>query len=222
MMALAGARGVDTTFHVPTSFTGRAQNTLTAPDSAHLVYGGDATAKNDVAAADIMEIALVERLVAKCETLDPMIMPFMINGEKKYVMLMHTYQAYSIRTAASTNDWIDIRKNTDGQKSLIYQNSLGEYAGVILHKHRNVIRFSDYGSGANLEAARALFLGAQSAMIAWGRGGTYGRYSWNEDKDDRGNALAITAGSIYGAKRSIFNSKTYGSIAVDTYAADPN
>jgi len=222
MMALAGARGVDTTFHVPTSFTGRANNTLTAPDSDHLIYGGDATGSADLEAADTMEIALVERLVAKCETLDPMIMPFMINGEKKYVLLMHTYQAYSIRTAASTNDWIDIRKNTDGQKSLLYQNSLGEYAGVILHKHRNVIRFSDYGSGGNLEAARALFLGAQAAMIAWGRGGTHGRYSWNEDKDDRGNALAITAGSIYGAKRSIFNSKTYGSIAVDTYAADPN
>ena len=222
MMNLAGARGVDSTFHVPTTYTGRANNTITAPDSDHLVYGGDATGESDLAAADVMAISLVDRLIAKVETLDPMIMPFMINGEKKYVLLMHTYQAHSIRTATSTNDWIDIRKNTDGQKSLLYQNSLGEYAGVILHKHRNVIQFSDYGSGSDLEAARALFLGAQAGIIAWGRGGTHGRYSWNEDKDDRGNALAITAGSIYGVKRSIFNSKTFGSVAVDTYAADPN
>jgi len=222
MMALAGARGIDTTFHVPTSFTGRANNTLTSPDASHIIYGGDATGSADLDSSDIMKIALVERLVAKCETLDPMIMPFMINGEKKYVLLMHTYQAYAIRTATSSNDWIDIRKNTDGQKSMLYQNALGEFAGVILHKHRNVVRFNTYGAGGDVEAARALFLGAQAGMIAWGRGGTNGRYSWNEDKDDRGNALAITAGSIYGVKRSIFNSKTYGSIAVDTYADDPN
>ena len=222
MMYLAGARGVDTTFHVGTSWTGRANNDLATPDSDHLIYGGDATGSSDLAAADVMAITLVDRLVAKCETLDPMIMPFMINGEKKYVLLMHTFQAHSIRTATSTNDWIDIRKNTDGQNSLLYQNALGEYAGVILHKHRNVIRFSTYGSGSDLEAARALFLGAQAGIIAWGRGGTHGRYSWNEDKDDRGNALAITAGAIYGVKKARFNSKDYGVIAVDTYAADPN
>ena len=59
-------------------------------------------------------------------------------------------------------------------------------------------------------------------VIAWGGGGTYGRYSWNEEKDDRGNALAITAGAIYGCKKTRFNSKDFGVFSVDTACTDLN
>lgn len=41
MCYLAGARGVDTTFHTDITWTGRANNTLVAPDSNHIIYGGD-------------------------------------------------------------------------------------------------------------------------------------------------------------------------------------
>lgn len=224
MMYLAGARGVDTSLHAPIGFTGRANNTLTAPDSAHLIYGGDATSSADLAADDTMALSLVEKLVAKGETLDPMIQPFRINGERKFVLLMHTFQAYSLRTSSSTNDWVDIQKNANvrGNGNHLYHNALGEYADVILHKHRNVIRFDDYGAAANVEAGRALYLGAQAGMIAFGGGGAYGRYSWNEETDDRGNALAITAGAIYGTKKTRFNSADFSVIAVDTACADPN
>lgn len=222
-MYLSGARGIDTSFHVPLSWNGRAGNDLQAPDSTHIVYGGDATAKNDLDASDLMDLSLVDRLVAKVETMDPQMLPFMIDGEHKYVLLMHIFQAFAMRKATSSNDWLDIHKNTDGQTSLIYKNALGEFNGVVLHKHRNVIRFSDYGAGANVTAARALFLGAQAGMIAWGGNGSgIGRYTWNEETDDRGNALAITAGAIFGVKKSRYNGKDFGVIAVDTYYDDPN
>jgi len=174
--------------------------------------------------SDTMDLGLVDKLVAKAETTDPMIQPFMIDGEKKFVLLMHTWQAYDLRKSTSTNDWIDIHKNTDGKDNLIFKNALGEYNGVILHKHRNVIRFDATTSSPwATYAARALFLGAQAGIIAWGGGQKgVGRYSWNEDKDDRGNALAITAGSIYGVKKTQFNSKDFGVVAVDTYCKDPN
>jgi N4-gp56 family major capsid protein len=224
MMYLSGARGVDTSFHVGTSWTGRASNSFETPDSDHIIYGGTASSKITVTSSDKMDLGLVERLVAKAETTDPMIQPFMIGGEKHFVLLMHTYQAYDLRTGTSSNDWIEITKAAGprGDKNNLFLNALGTYGGVILHKHRNVIRFDDYGSGASLEAARALFLGAQAGMIAWGGGSAYGRYSWNEETDDRGNALAITAGTIYGVKKSRYNSADFGVIAVDTYAADPN
>ena len=224
MMYLAGARGIDTSFHVGTSWTGRANNTLTAPDSSHILYGGTASSKITVSSSDDMSLNLVERLMSKAETTDPMIQPFMIDGEKHFVLLMHVFQAFSLRTSTSSNDWIEITKMAGprGDKNNLFLNALGSYGGVILHKHRNVIRFSDYGSSADLSAARALFLGAQAGMIAWGGGSALGRYSWNEETDDRGNALAITAGTIYGVKKSRYNSADFGVIAVDTYAADPN
>lgn len=220
---LSGARGVDTSFHVPLGFTGRANNTVTAPDSDHIVYGGSATSKATVTNSDGMRVDMCERLVAKIETLTPPLMPLRINGEDKFILLMHTWQAFAMRTAISAQDWLEIQKAVSNQNdTLIYKNSLGEYAGIIMHKHRNVIRFSDYGSGA-VTAARALCLGSQAGVIAWGGGQRgVGRYSWNEEKDDRGNALAITSGAIFGQKKTRYNNKDFGVIAVDTYCDDPN
>lgn len=222
MMYLAGARGIDTSFHVGVGWTGRANNSFQTPDSDHVIYGGNATGLADMDSADKMKINVTERLVAKIETLDPLIQPFRIQGEKKYVLLMHTWNAYDLRTSISQTDWLEIHKATDGQKSPIYQNALGEYAGIILHKHRNVIRFdSTTGCGAGVTASRSLLLGAQAGCIAWGGGGGSGRYTWNEEKDDRGNALAITAGTIYGCKGTYYNSDWYGRIAVDCYCVTP-
>lgn len=222
MCYLAGARGVST-MHNATNWTGRANNALTAPNAANLVVAGG-HAKATLVSDDKMELSLVEKLVAKAETTDPMIQPFMINGEKKFVLLMHSYQAYDLRTSTTTNDWMDITKTTDtgrGDQSKLYTGKLGEYADVILHKHRNVIRFSDYGVGGNLPAARALFMGAQAGLMAFGQNSGPSRYSWYEELDDRGNALAIAAGTIFGIKKTRFNSKDFGVIAVDTYSADP-
>lgn len=214
---LSGARGTGTAYHQPTSFTGRANNTLQAPDAGHQKYMGVATAKANVTNADVMSLAVVERAVAIAETTDPAPQPFMINGTKKFVMLMHTYQAYQLRTGTSDNDWLEIHKATDSKESPIYRNSLGEYADVVLHKHRNVVTFNDYGVGANLNAARALFLGAQAGMIAYGQDNGPNRFTWNEETDDRGNALAITAGTIFGIKKSRYNSKDFGVTAFDGY-----
>jgi len=225
MVYLAGARGVDTSFHSATTWAGRANNSIVVPDSDHIIYCGDATGKADLDSADKLNLAIIERLVAKGETLDPMIQPFSINGSKKFVLLMHTFQAFSLRTGVTENDWLTIHKATDsnkGDNAMMYKNALGEYADVILHKHRNVIRFSDYGAGSDVAAGRALFLGAQAGLMAYGQNSGPQRYSWNEEKDDRGNALAITAGTIFGVKKTIYNSKAFGVIAVDSYCADPN
>jgi len=223
MMYLAGARGIDTSFHVGLGYTGRASNSFRTPDSDHVIYCGNASGLSDIDSADKMNLPIVEKLVAKIETLDPMVQPFRINGEKRYVLLMHTWNAYDLRTSISQTDWLEIHKATDGAKSPIYQNALGEYAGIILHKHRNVVRFdSTTGCASGVTASRSLLLGAQAAMIAWGGGGGMGRYSWNEEKDDRGNALAITAGTMYGCNKTRFNSKDLSVIAVDGYCANPS
>jgi len=220
MFYLAGARGVGTSYHQPTSWTGRASNALQAPDTAHVMYASTATAKTGITTSMPITLMDVERLVARAELTDPMIQPFNVNGQKKFVLLMHTIQAYQLRTGTSTNDWMTIHKATDsseGAKSMIYTNALGEYADVVLHKHRNVVTFSDYGSGANVAAARALFMGAQAGLIAYGQGGSAQRYNWNEETDDRGNALAITAGTIFGVKKAQYNSKDFSTIAFDAY-----
>lgn len=225
IMYLSGARGADTSLHAPLGYTGRAGNAFDTPDSDHVMYGGNATSIATIDSLDKIDLGDVERLVAKIETSDPMIQPAArINGEVKHVLLMHTWCAYDLRTAISQQDWLEIHKATDDARSPIYMNSLAEYAGIVLHKHRNVIRFSaTYGGCATgVTAARNLLLGAQAAVIAWGGDGGPSRYTWNEETDDRGNALVITAGTIFGVSKIVFNSKDFGVIALDTYCDDPN
>ncbi len=224
---LSGARGIDTSLKLDAGFgadlaSSFANNLVEAPNAANMMFAGDATSPADMVAADILDLEDIERLVAIAETTDPMIQGMNVDGEKKFVFLMHTFQAYQLRTSTTANDWLDIHKATDrGSGAMMYKNAMGEYANVVLHKHRNCVRFDDYGTGGDQPAARALFMGAQAGLIAYGQGSGKQRYSWNEDKDDRGNALAITAGSIFGVKKSRYNSKDFGVIAFDSYCPAP-
>lgn len=228
-MYLSGNRGVTSAsdFHTAIGYTGRANNSFGTPDSDHVLYAGNASSLATIDANDKMDMEMVERCVAKLETSDPMIQPAArIGGETKYVLLMHTWCAYDVRRSISQGDWLEIHKATDGPTSPIYKNALGEYAGIVLHKHRNVIRFNssegDSNTASGVTAARNLLLGAQAGVIAWGGDGGPGRYTWNEETDDRGNALVITAGTIYGCQKITFNSKDFGVIAIDAYCDDPN
>lgn len=226
---LSGDRGVTaaTDFHTAIGYTGRANNSFADPDADHHLYANNATSVATIDSQDKMDMEMVERCVAKLETSDPMIQPAArIGGELKHVLLMHTWCAYDVRRSISQGDWLEIHKMTDDAKSPIYKNALGEYAGIVLHKHRNVIRFNatqgDTATASGVTAARNLLLGAQAGVIAWGGDGGPGRYNWHEETDDRGNALVITSGTIYGVKKIVFNSKDFGVIAVDSFCDDPN
>lgn len=229
MMYLAGHRGVNSNFHVGSNWSGRANNDLSSPDSDHQVYGGDATGPADLASGDTMTRTIVERLSTKLDTMDMPPRPIKVNGEDKHILLMHPFQKHDLRTSTSDGDWLDIQQTAGsrGEKNYIYKNALGELAGIVLHQHRNVIRFStsstDDEATFAVAAARALLLGAHAGIVAWGgaRKGM-GRYSWHEETEDRGNRLVVTAGAIWGCKKSTYNSEDFGVIAVDTAASDPN
>lgn len=216
---LSGARGIDSTLTLPLAFTSFAGNALQVPDAAHIRYANGKT-KATITSSDIITLKEIDALVEKAETVDPMIQPVMVDGEKTWVLLMHPYQVYDLRTATNVGQWLDIQKAAGARagSNPIFTGALGVYNGVVLHSHRNVVRFSDYGATTDQPAARALFLGAQAGAIAWGRGSGEGRYSWKEELFDYGNQLGIAAGSIFGTKKSRFNSADFGVIALDTYA----
>ena len=219
---LSGARGVDTTYTLPVGFTAFAGNALSAPDAAHIRYANELT-KATITTADILTLSEIDVLVERAQTVDPMIQPIMVNGEKHFVLLIHPYQATDLRTNTAAGQWLDIQKaaaSAQGQKNPIFTGALGVYNNVVIHVHRNVVRFSDYGSGTNLPAARALFLGAQAGIIAHGNGSGTGeaRYSWKEELFDYGNQLGVAAGAIFGIKKSVYNSADFGVMALDTYA----
>lgn len=227
---VSGARGMNEEFIEDSAYTGFANNALQAPDSAHILYGGAATSKASITSTDIMSRALIERalvqakMIRAVDTSAANMVPVDISGEAHFVALISTYQEHSLRTNTASNEWLDIQKavaTSEGRNSPIFKGGLGMINNAVLHAHENVIRFSDYGAGANLPAARGLLLGRQAAVVAYGTPGGQ-RFTWKEEMEDYDNEPTVVAGIIMGLKKTVFNGRDFGVLALDTYAKNPN
>ena len=137
-------------------------------------------------------------------------------------LLMNPVQEQDLRNDVTAGGWMDIQKSLAtnlGNKSPIVKGALGMLNNIVLHSHERVIRFSDYGAGANVPAARALFLGRQALALAFGSSGGDLRFDWHEEERDAGNQAVINTGAIFGVKKVSFNGLDFGIMAVDTAAA---
>lgn len=228
-MYLSGARGINEDFIEDTSYTGFAGNAFQAPDSDHILYGAVGAAKATLTSSDKMTAVVIERAANKATMMQARspdstnMVPITIEGAKRYVCLMSEDQAYDMRNA-DTAGWAKYQAAAaaaEGKNNPIFKGGLGMINNVVLHSHRNVIRFSDYGVGLNLPAARALFMGRQAAVIAYGTTGGL-RYQWEEIEKDYKNEPAVASGFIAGIKKTRFNGKDFGVMSIDTYAKDPN
>lgn len=229
-MYLSGARGINQDFIEASDYTGFAGNSFDAPDASHQLYGGSATSKASLTSGDKLTTTVIEKAINKAEmmqALDPKVanmVPVTNGADNQYVLLMSPFQEYDLRTNSTTGQWLDIQKaaaTAEGRKNPIFLGGLGLLNNTVLHKHRNVIRFSDYGSGSNVAAARALVLGRQAAVVAYGTANGM-RYSWEENTKDYGNEPTVASGFIGGIKKTRFNGKDFGVLSIDTAAADPN
>jgi N4-gp56 family major capsid protein len=229
----SGARGINPNFLLPLGYTGRANNALVSPDSNHTLYGGNATAFNNIDSADKFDLDILDRAITRAAvqgggaTDIPVLQPCKIDGMETYVCVMHTWQEDDLRKNSGTGQWLDIQKAaaaSEGRNSPLFKGGLGLYRGAILHSHRNAIRFNTAGAGANVEAARALFLGAQAMVVAFGSPGTNMRFDWHEETRDNGDKVVISTSSIFGVKKTTFTydnsgAQDFGAFALDTAAA---
>jgi N4-gp56 family major capsid protein len=87
--------------------------------------------------------------------------PCKIDGHETFVCVMHTFQEDDLRANVQTGQWLDIQKAAaaaEGKNNPLFKGSLGMYRGVILHSHRNVIRFGNAGAaGKGLPDLHATF-----------------------------------------------------------------
>jgi N4-gp56 family major capsid protein len=236
---LSGSRGINSNFLVPTGYTGRANNALVTPDTNHVVYGGNATAFNNISNEapgatnnDCMSLTAITNALNKATVQGggvsgiPVMQPCKIDGQEVFVCVMHTWQEDDLRKSTATGDWLDLQKaaaGAEGKNSPLFKKSLGMHRDVILHSHKNVIRFNTAGSGVNLDAARALFMGAQAGVVAYGSPGTNMRFDWFEESRDNGDKVVISTSSIFGCKKTTFTTEAgaqdFGVMAIDTYCA---
>lgn len=147
------------TMQVNTAYTGN--NSTLAP--TNLILPSGVANEGALASTNTFNINLLDYGVELAYTKAPLIRPIKVEGEEKYVAFLHPFQVTDLRVNTATGQWLDIQKaaaGAEGRNNPMFKGSLGMYRGVILHSHRNVIRFNNAGAGANVEAARALFLGS--------------------------------------------------------------
>lgn len=219
------------------SFAG---NTPTAPDADHYIVSGDvansgtiATDEGSLGNNDQIQLADLDYAKEAAKTLTPPIRPAMIEGGEYYVIVLHEYSVTDIRLDVANSaytDWptIQMYANKRGLKNPIFTGALGVYNGMILMSSTYLPSFAGAAAGT---VRRNLFLGAQAGVFAMGnaydgiekeRMGKDNLMSWYEQTDDFGNEKAISVGSIFGMKSTLFNSKDYGKIVISSYAASHN
>lgn len=229
-----------------TNYSGN--NATIAPDAAHWIFAGGAANEAALVSSNIFSANIIPSLVAKCNTLPFPIKPVTIKGvEVKGVLFLHPYQVRSLKTNYTTGEWGDIQKAAmqGGQitGNPIFTGAIGFKDGVVMHEEP----YCPYGNNAqNLiydpvaaamvagptslgaaatgvtDIARAVFVGAQAACMGVGvQAGPNGsplKISWVEELLDANNQLRITAGMVWGLKKSRFASQDYATIVVSTWA----
>ena len=74
-------------------------------------------------------------------------------------------------------------------------------------------------TGASIATVRrAVLCGAQAGVIAFGQDGGPGKMTWVEELFDYENQLGVSAGSIFGIKKTRYNGRDFGTIVISTRA----
>ena len=195
---------------------GFAGNALETPDAAHLIDGSGST----------FTLGLLDRAVAAAKVNNPRIRPIMIDGQPKYCASLHPWTVLQMKAATGTTQWNLIHQNASerSSKNPIYTGALGEYNGVVLHESEYMPVTNTGTLGDSNGTIHNVLLGAQAGVFAMGNawdkmdragagGGTYFRY--DEERKDYNNEKGVAGASIFGMKKTRFNSTDFGTIRID-------
>jgi N4-gp56 family major capsid protein len=212
-------------------FTGN--QAVTGP-SANNVFraNGGSNATDQAVGADttaVLTLPMIDALVERAGTMrkelsQPMIRPISIMGRPYYVMFIHDFQKVDLRRDAGAGGWLTIQKEAMSGGAIsgnaLFTGAIGVYNNVILHSTPRIPQGVHSSTGAAVaNTRRAVFCGAQAAWMAWGQGYGQTSFRWVEELEDFGHQLEVAVGSIWGMKKSIFNSQDFATLTLTTRAA---
>jgi N4-gp56 family major capsid protein len=189
----------------------------------NIVYPNAArNTENLINSSDVFTLTQIDKAVEVARTLSPMIRPLKMNGRDYYVAFLHDYQVTDLRISTSAGQWLDIQKAamTGGMidDNPILTGALGEYNGVLLYRWNRIpVAPSSSAAGAG-NVRRAVLCGAQAAVMGFGQDNSETRFTWVEKLFDFDNQFGVAAGTIFGLKKTVFNSLDYGTVLMPSYA----
>jgi hypothetical protein len=99
-------------------------------------------------------------------------------------------------------------------------NFVGIYNGTVLMQSAFVTNGAATTT-ANTSVRRAVFCGAQAAVLAFGKGYGVNDLDWVEDLDDYERDFGVRVSTIFGIKKTQFNSADFATITLSSYSPAP-
>lgn len=206
-------------------------NTPTAPTEKRIIRPDSKTKDEDLtdAGKHKFTLELIDQAVETAKLSNPKIRPVRVGGDNYYVLYLHPKQVTQLRTNTNKGQWLDIQQSmysASRKSNPIFDGSLGIYNGVVLREHEHVTP-GVHSTNGTMEAGvrRAILLGAQSAVIAYGKRFSNLRYKLREEFVDYGHEYGLSASTIIGMKKTRFKLpgggegiEDYGTIVISTYA----
>jgi len=197
-------------------------NTPTAPSSSRVFWAGNKTRDEDLVAADLFDLSLIDKAVERAKLANPKIRPVRVVGaENVYVCYLHPTQVTALRANTGAGQWLDIQKaaySGSRSKNPIFDGSLGMYNGVVLREAEHVMPGLDSAGQEITNVRRAVLLGAQAGIIAFGKDRTAEKYKLVEELFDYQRELGVAAKTVFGFKKTVFDGQDFASIVISTYA----
>ena len=198
-------------------------NAPIAPSANRIIRAGDVANDESLVAANVFDLTLIDKAVERAKLANPKIRPARVDGESYYVMYLHPTQVTSLRTNTSTGQWMDITKavyNGSKANNPFFDGSLGIYNRVVLREAEHVTEGVSSTGVRVANTRRAILLGAQSAVAAYGMKNAPTKYKQVEELFDYQRELGVSAQTVLGMKKTRFNTlnEDYGVITVSTYA----
>ncbi len=144
-----------------------------------IIYGGDATSTATIETGDYMTLNIIDEAATYCEKATPQILGKSKGGRRSYLCVMAPDQASDVRRYDASWSQAQREAMARGSENKVFKTSLGSWAESELEKHRKVPLSTNWGAGANLNGASALFVGCAAGAIAYAK-----RKIWEEKTFD--------------------------------------
>lgn len=214
--ALTGNTGQTDTRYSGNNATTAPQYSATAGAGRWVFVNSNESTEASISTTSTITLAAIDRAIVLAKTCTPLIRPIMVGGKPFYLLFLHPFQVRDMRAATTVNgSWMDIQKallqGSGSKDSPIFTGALGVYNGAVLIENTRI-------PAGTATTRRAVLVGAQSAAFAVGQDNNPEKMSWVEELFDYENQLGVSAGMIFGTKKTVFNSLDFGTVALSTYA----
>ncbi|MBI0020941.1 N4-gp56 family major capsid protein [Bartonella sp. M0280] len=205
-------------------------NEPTAPTDKRIIRPNGKTTDESLDEKDVFNLSLVDKAVERAKLANPRLRPVRVEGDSVYVLYLHPTQVTALRTNTATGQWLDIQKAAyqgSRAKNPIFDGSLGMYNGVVLREAEHItegVNSADPTTPVS-NTRRAVLLGAQASIVAFGKDRGPTRYKLVEEFFDYERELGVAAKTLIGMKKTNFKLKDstigeqdFATIVISTYA----